>query len=759
MIPAPMETVERRDAGRGVTGAVLAAVLAVVALVYARALAGELVYDDLLLVARNPALASWENLSAAFGGAHWDFVEPDQAQRVGYWRPLALVALYVGRMLGDGAPTGFHAVSLVLHLAATATVFALARRLLGNRTLLGPAAAALLFGLHPVHVEAVAWISAVNDPLAGLFTLLSLLALVRWRDRGSDGVAIVPAVLLLLALLSKESALAWFALAPAIDALRGDLRKHLLRAYAPALGALALYWLARAQVFESANAGFDLVTSHLHESAVRALTLRVELLGGGLALLAWPAKLNLFREVRPEIPWSDAQLWTAVGVLVVWLSVALVLLRRGARTAALALFLSFAALAPAVLRLESIGRFPLSDRFLYLSVFGFALLAGVVVERLPRRIGLAAALVLAGLFGWRVHQRIPVWHDEVTLFRDGVAQSPRSMYVRWGLGRVLLDRFRVTNDAKVLFEANDQFQAAQDLSGESIKDGTLLVTAFDEIQSTLGLGWYHLLCALHLPDECVLEESELVFRNLADRIPLKAPGSAEAHCGLGVSLARQGRTAEAEAELRKALECNERHQASWFNLGRVQLDARAWPDALQSFQKATELAPDDVDAWLSLGMTAIELDLGDRAREALGRARALAPDNAAPLLQLGVMAARESRPQVALEFFESALKLDGSDGAAHLMRGKALLQLGRQGDALRAFSDAARWLQEPSDDPLRPQQLVEAFYNAGVLTLQSSPRDALPLLEEALQRDPQARWTPGLREAVDKLRRELESSK
>jgi hypothetical protein len=46
-----------------------------------------------------------------------------------------------------------------------------------------------------------------------------------------------------------------------------------------------------------------------------------------------------------------------------------------------------------------------------------------------------------------------------------------------------------------------------------------------------------------------------------------------------------------------------------------------------------------------------------------------------------------------------------------------------------------------------------------VLTLQSSPKDALPLLEEALNRDPQARWTPGLREAVDKLRRELDSSK
>lgn len=749
-----MQVMESGAAGRAATMGALAAVLVVVVAAFAGALGGELVYDDLLLVARNRALGGLEPLMESLGRPHWDFVEPDQALRVGYWRPLALVALYIGRALGDGEPWGFHLLSLALHTGSVALVFALVRTAFAGRSLIMPSAAALLFGLHPVHVESVAWISAINDPLAGFFLLASLLFFARWRRAGSPGLALAPALTLLAALASKESALAWFALAPALDWALGGENKPRLRAYLPALVALAGYWLARTLVFESSAAGFDLVTSHLRETALRAFTLRVELLGGALVLLAWPLRLNLFREVRPEIPWDDAQLWIAVAALVAWAIALRVAWRRGARGVVLALVLALGGIAPAVARIELIGRFPLSERFLYLSALGVALLVALALERLRRPAALACLGVLASLACWRDITRVRVWHDELALFRDGVEQSPRSLYVRWGLGRVLLDRFRATNDAALLFEANDQFCAAQDLSTETPPDPRVLVTAFDEIQSSLGVGWYHLLCALHVPQECTPDEAELVFRNLADKLADGAPGSAEARCGLGVALKHLGRLDEAEAELARATKCNPRHHAAWFNLGRLQLERALWRDAIVSLDRAVELAPDDVESWLSLGMAAIELDLGDRARAALGRARALAPKSAAPLLQLGVMAAREQRYEVALDFFEQVLRIEGSSGPAHLFRGKALFALGRMGEALRAFSDAARWLQEPSSDPLREQQLVEAFYNAGVLQLQLSPADALAPLEEALLRDPAGRWTPGLREAIEKLKQD-----
>jgi len=90
-----------------------------------------------------------------------------------------------------------------------------------------------------------------------------------------------------------------------------------------------------------------------------------------------------------------------------------------------------------------------------------------------------------------------------------------------------------------------------------------------------------------------------------------------------------------------------------------------------------------------------------------------------------------------------------------LLRAKALLQLRRMPEAAAEFLEASRWLQEPSSDPLRARQTFEAFYNAGVLTLEHSPKDALPMLEAALERDPQGRISPDLRRQVEVLRNAL----
>lgn len=737
---------------RAVRFGALAVVLLAVTLAFARALGGELVYDDLWLVARNPALENFDELAESLRGAHWDFVEPDTAMRIGYWRPLAMFALYAARQLGDGSPVAYHAFSLVFHLASTVFVFLLVSRWFEPRQWIAPLAAAAVFGLHPVHVESVAWISALNDPMGGCFVLASLWLFVRWRQAGSSGAPIAATLCFALGLFTKESSLAWFVLAPLADwATRVDSRP-LVRAYAPAFAVVALYWFARTQVFDHWLGGFDRVTSYLHESTTREITLRVELLGSALALLVWPAQLNLFREVRPEIPWSDATLWIAIAALTLWLSAVIVAARRKQTLLVVGLTMMLAAYAPAAMRYESIGRFPLSERFLYLSVLGCGLVAAWCVSKMPRAAAWAAIASIAVASGVQSFARTAVWRDELALFRDGVEKSPRSMYVHWGLGRVLLDRFQKSSDVTLLPQAFESFTKAQDLAVE--RDPAVLDTLFDELQSSLGVGWYLLFCALHTPDECTLDEAEMVFRTLSS----KATTSAEARCGLGMSLRFLGRLDEAETELRKGLEFNPRHHESWFNLGRISLERQKWNDALEQFQRCVELAPDDVDAWVSLGMAAVELGLGDRARSALARARALAPESTEPLIQLGVMAAREQRFEVALEFFEQVLKLKGSHGPAHLLRAKCLMQLQRTNEALAAFNEASRWLQEPSRDPERARQTFEAFYNAGVLTLQRSPKDALPMLEEALRRDPDGVWSPGLRAEVETLREHVKQS-
>ena len=166
----------------------VALLLALTAAVHALALDGAFVYDDELLIVQNAALQHgelWTLLSQPYFG-------PDH----GYWRPLTSLALWLGNAIGGAA--GIHALALAAHTLATWLAFRIAHRLLGNAPL--ACATALLFGLHPVQVEGVAWCSALNDPLwlaCGLGCLDAVL-------RGRIGTA---AACFALALLAKENAI------------------------------------------------------------------------------------------------------------------------------------------------------------------------------------------------------------------------------------------------------------------------------------------------------------------------------------------------------------------------------------------------------------------------------------------------------------------------------------------------------------------------------------------------------------------------
>ena len=153
------------------------------AVVFARSMAGEFVYDDLVLIQRNPLLVDLANIPTLLTRTYWEFLDPGSASQIGYWRPLSAIAHTIAWAMGNGDPAPFHALCVALHAAATGTAFLLVRRLTGVTWIAG--ASALLFGLHPLHVESVAWISAMNDPLVGVFSLLSAFAYLRWRQRGS----------------------------------------------------------------------------------------------------------------------------------------------------------------------------------------------------------------------------------------------------------------------------------------------------------------------------------------------------------------------------------------------------------------------------------------------------------------------------------------------------------------------------------------------------------------------------------------------
>ena len=349
-------------------------------------------------------------------------------------------------------PYVFHAANVAAHAGAAVVAFLLLRRLLASRAEspgdaaesaereersvfagasrvdLAALGGSLLFALHPVQVESVAWVSGLKDVLAGLFGLAALLGYVAAvgsdaRRRAATAYALATAALV-LALLSKPSAVTVPLLAAALDRLvlgRG------WRAVARSIGPWLALAAAVAVVAKVAQPGV--------ESDPGPLWLRPLVAGDALAFylgkLAWPVGLGIDYGRTPAVARASGWFWAA-WLVPTAIGVGLFLTRRRYPTvaAAGAVF----ALAP----LPVLGGLPfmfqlystVADHYLYMAMLGPALLLARTLSRCPRGRAFAAACgvsvaVLVALAARSVDQA-GHWRDNRSLFRRVVAVNPTS---------------------------------------------------------------------------------------------------------------------------------------------------------------------------------------------------------------------------------------------------------------------------------------------------------------------------------------------
>jgi len=412
------------------------------ALLYVNVLTGPFLYDDVTEILANPTVHRLSAIPGLVFGEFWAGLPGWPSLH----RPVTAATIPLLFVLGDGASWPFHLANLVLHGLVCGLLAAIVARLT-SRTI--PAlVAGLLFAAHPIHTEAVAWISGRSELLFAAFGAAAWWCHLRAREGRHAGWPAGAALLLVLALGSKETAICWPPIIAAGDFLfpaAGATRARSLRLH-------AVYWTASAawlawrygalghlgrRPFEGLALSNPLVDLSWWPESVFT-SLRLTSLAAVKGVWPGPACIDYGFDQVPVVAdplHADVALAAAgLAALVLWgarvaarravAGIASRLLLLGIAVA----FFSWLPVSSAVV--PSIVIF--AERNLYLPVFGWCLAAGVIAEalvlRLPARraaLAVAGAALLAPPVALTL-SRAALFNDQLAVFSSSATTCDRS---------------------------------------------------------------------------------------------------------------------------------------------------------------------------------------------------------------------------------------------------------------------------------------------------------------------------------------------
>ena len=556
---------------------------------------------------------------------------------LGHYVPLSWMSLGADYLVWGMNPAGYHATSLALHVANATMLYFIARRIfqaaldtpptaageVGARSVatrafppeFAAAATALLFAVHPLRVESVAWVTERRDVLSGLFYLGAVLSWLRYcdgsaRNRRWYAIALMSAV---CAVLSKATAvtlpavlavLAFYPLRHTAwrDGWWSESRKALYRELAPfaliSASIAALAFVALQHVEQLPVAGKFAVSGY----SIAFYLLKTIVPSGLAPLYAMPLHVDPF-----------AARYLASGAVVAAICVLAWISRRRAPGFAAA-WLVFLLVALPLVGVHQNGPQIAADRYTYNATIALALLAASTLFLVPRQRAVPAvaltSLVIAALMVGTWRQTL-IWRDSRSLWTQVLSVEP--------------DSYIAHNNWATALMQSDQLDSA----------------------------------AAHY-------EAALTI----------SPGYVEAEDNLGVVRARQGRFAEAIAHHQRALVLDSMWAGAHNNWG-VAL-ARQGMDsaAVAHFQKALRLNPEFADAHVNWGNALVRAGHPEEAIEQYREAVALKPDDADAHTNWGVALARLKRYEEAIEHFRLALvgNPDHAGARAYLERTSQLIR-------------------------------------------------------------------------------------
>lgn len=372
----------------------------------------------------------------------WDVV-------LGNFQPLTMASLWIDQVIGHGDIATFHRTNLFLHGANVLLVFLLARRILGG---VAPAVfVALLFGLHPIQVESVAWIAERKTLLYTFFFLLACLRYLRYLRTGKKLLLAEVAVLFVLSLCAKSQGVALPLFLFGLPVLQHGWAKWRSRAYAllPLLAIGVLFSVLT--IFTQATDGYV----HLDRGGSLSEQLVAPLIAFGQypVRILFPFSLSVFHPLPNTLVSPDVLI--GIGVTLGLVGLLFFALRAGHHVFP-ALVLMYTATVLPVLQLVPFGSALTADRYAYLATFPvlIGLVHGVVHwTQASRYVLYGASLAGASIvlvFAHLSRERTVLWCDPLALFEQAAARYPDSEVLAFNVGNHYLKAGRL-EEAERLF--------------------------------------------------------------------------------------------------------------------------------------------------------------------------------------------------------------------------------------------------------------------------------------------------------------------
>ena len=634
-------------------------------LLYANTLQHDFVLDDETVIGKNKftkegVAALPDIFTTAYRAGFWERAE-------GLYRPLSTALFAVEWQLSPANPHFFHWVNVLLYVITAITLLSILLFFFEKTNIIVPFIVTLLFIGHPIHTEVVANIKSCDEILCFLFSIISLWAAVKYARSNKAWLQAVAGCTILLAMLSKETAVTMVALAPmAVYFFSTANTRKIIMSTLPFAVALLVYLAIRVSVLNGLT-GFNeiqLINNSLAAAGDDTLTrfaTAIYIIGRYMLLLLLPVQLcfDYSYNTIPLLPLSAPQVLLTLAIIITLAVVAI----RGWKTKnpiSLAIFF-FAVTLSLTSNLLFLIEATLAERFLYMPALGFCIgltwLLSLLFksgnnpqgyrsfgEMLAANKGLFAIVsIILVLYASKTIARNNDWQDNITLTKIDSQTHPNSARIRYAYGSIL-----VIEKGLVEKNANRKQQFLTE-GVRQLTEAVRILPDYGEAWFNLGMGYkeledyqkaiqcfetagdnmtkkdehFYVAAGVAYGENKQYKESFEMFNKAIQLDSL----SSDPYNNMGLFYARMGNYAQSIAMLNKAMQLNPEDEFPPYNMGNTYAEMGDFKMAIDYYNKAVTINPQSDIVWVNMGNSYGALKNYPEALKAFEKALAVNPEN------------------------------------------------------------------------------------------------------------------------------------